>query len=130
MPVWAAILLLLAAVAGRSLKLRIGAALDSRTSLRRYPAQVQRALLRWRLPFADSTAIALSFGGVLVPLGFSVCVLLHQPPGLVHLLVASVLVAGVTEFAWSLALRGAAALPLTLMPVMQTFPKGPPAVLP
>lgn len=115
-PIWAATLLLMSTVVCRSLKVRTGARLDSNTSLQRFSELVQRALLRWRSTFAQSSAVALSVGGVLVPLGFSVYALLRQPPDPIHLLVASAFVAGVSEFAWNLSVRGAPALPLTMMP--------------
>lgn len=116
MPVWAGILLLLAMVAFRSVKLHLGVTLRSRKNLQRFTAAAQRAVLRWRSPFAERTAIELSVGGVVVPVAFAIFALVHEPTRLIQLLVASILVAGVAEFTRSLPARSAATFLSALMP--------------
>lgn len=115
MPTWAVSVLLLLAVACRSLKLRLYLMKDGRQRLRRFPESVQQAVLRWRAPFAEQTAVTLNVGGAIVPLGFSIYALDCNPISPPQLLLASFVVAGVIEIGRRLSLRHAVAFPLVLV---------------
>lgn len=89
--------LLAVEVAFRGVNLRIGDMCDGRARLERLPSVVQTTLLRLRAPFADHTRVALNIGGALIPVGFATYALARDPVGISALLMASLLVAAVTE---------------------------------
>jgi uncharacterized membrane protein len=92
-----AMLLLLMTVACRSVSLRLCTMRGGRQRLKRFPEVIQRAVLKWRKPFIEETAVALNVGGVLIPLGISLYELLHASLGPSLLWIASIFVVGVTQ---------------------------------
>ena len=72
---WQASLTLLAMLACRNIALPVHLIQAGRKRLQQLPAAVQRALLRLRSPFVDHTTIAISVGGVLIPVGVAVYVM-------------------------------------------------------
>jgi uncharacterized membrane protein len=114
LPAWAAISMLVLIVAFRPLSLRLGVMTNGRVRQQRLPQAVQQAVLRWRAPFAEHTAISLDVGGAIVPLCFAVYALWRDPLSSPQLLFASVVVAGVTEFGLRSMLRNTGRVPVVL----------------
>lgn len=94
---WQASLILLAMVACRAIARPVYVVRGGGQRLQRLPAAVQRALLRLRSPFAEETTIALSMGGVLIPLAVSVYIMVRNAPNALELFNTTILVAGIVE---------------------------------
>ena len=110
-----AVLLLLMTVACRTVCLRMCVMRGGRQRLKRFPDVIQRAVLKWRKPFIEETAVALNVGGVLIPLGISLYELLHASLGPSLLWIASIFVVGVTQIVRRKAICGVMVRPFVLV---------------
>ena len=90
-------LVLLAMLACRDLTVPAHVMRGGRQRLHRLPAGVQRVLLRMRAPFAEETAVLVSVGGVLIPLGVLVYMTAQDGSSALAVFNASILVIGVVE---------------------------------
>ena len=110
-----AMLLLLATVACRSASLRLFVMGGGRQRLQRFPEVIRRALLKWRKPFSDESAIALNVGGGLIPLAFSLYELMRTSIGSPQLLIVSIYAVAVAQIVRRPPIRAAMAIPFVLV---------------
>lgn len=94
---WEASLTLLSMLACRSIAIPVHVMRGGRARLQRFPVAVQRVLLRLRSPFVEDTTIAISVGGVLIPLGVSVYVVAQNASNSLDVFNAAILVIGIVE---------------------------------
>lgn len=94
---WQASLTLLVMLACRSIAMPVHVMRGGRVRLQRFPPAVQQTLLRLRSPFVEDTTIAVSVGGVLIPMGVSIYVMAQNAPNALEVFNASILVIGIVE---------------------------------
>lgn len=115
LPAWGAIVLLLTCVVCRSINLHVCWMGGGRERLARYPRDLQKALLRWRSPFFEKTAVLVSVGGALVPVCFSLYALTRVPVNLIQLLSIVLLVLVLKHLMLRSKMRRQIAIPFVLL---------------